>query len=152
IVNAVASGRMISGFLRRSDIRITKPRAQPIRAAILDNFAFTPELVYWSRISRRRCYWSRCSFCVQNQKYDDPRAPAKSEIFESLERVGALVHGGCRNIIFSDEAVSPASLRPLSDGILERGISFKWACRCKLETSFTSELMELAASAGCYEI
>ncbi|MGB1547425.1 MAG: B12-binding domain-containing radical SAM protein [Alphaproteobacteria bacterium] len=106
----------------------------------------------WTRISRRRCYWSRCTFCTQNSKYDDPRPPTKSEVAGALDRIEAQITAGYRNIHFSDEAVSPALLRLFSQGVLERRLSFRWGCRCKLDPSQTPELFQLARAAGCYEI
>lgn len=113
---------------------------------------FAPERVFWTRVSPRRCYWSRCAFCAQNNKYDDPRPPSKAELRPVFERLAALRAAGTRTVIFSDEALSPAMLRLLASGILERGLDIRWACRSKLELSHTPELFALLARAGCFEV
>lgn len=114
--------------------------------------AFTPEPVFWTRISGRRCYWSRCTFCVQNNKYDDPKVPSLQEVPAALDRIEQSLRAGYRTFIFSDEALSPALLRQLCQAILKRGLRFRWACRCKMELSHTPDLFRLMADAGCYEI
>ena len=114
--------------------------------------SFSPTPVFWTRLSERRCYWSRCTFCVQNAKYDNPRPPSRAEIEPTLDRLEALLRVGYRVFVFSDEAVPPAFLSLLCRGILDRGLSFDWACRCKLEYAHTPELFEQMRAAGCYEV
>ena len=51
-----------------------------------------------------------------------------------------------------DEALSPAFLRRFCGTVLERELRFRWACRCKLETSFDRGLFHLMRRCGCYEV
>lgn len=113
---------------------------------------FAPLPILWTRLSARRCYWSRCTYCSQNSKYDNPQAPARTEILQSLDRIEAAVAVGYRSFIFSDEALSPATLRTLADEIDRRGLDIRWACRCKLERAHTADLFERLGRSGCYEI
>jgi hypothetical protein len=149
---AHARGRAPRGFV---SARSHPGLAVPVRAdgpVPPADDAFGPERVFWTRVSPRRCYWSRCAFCAQNNKYDDPRPPSKAELGPVFERLAALRAAGTRTFIFSDEALSPALLRLLAAGIIERGLDIRWACRSKLELSHTPELFELLARAGCYEV
>lgn len=113
---------------------------------------FSPFPVPHVRTSARRCYWSRCTFCTQNSKYADTGAPIKSDVVASVDRLAAWVKAGVDNIILADEAISPAALKILAEEILRRGLKIRWTCRCKLERTFSRELLALAAAAGCYEI
>ena len=152
LVDAVANGQAVRGFLTRASL--------PAAASVpLTAFhpppplpSFTPEPVLWMRLSKRRCYWSRCTYCTQNAKYDDPRAPARAEILRTLDRVEACIAAGYRFFYFSDEALSPSTLRLLAEQIEARGLKFRWACRCKLEKAHTPELFERLGKSGCYEI
>ena len=114
--------------------------------------SFSPEPILWTRLSKRRCYWSRCTYCTQNAKYDDPRAPSRPEILRTLDRVEACIAAGYRYFYFADEALSPSTLRLLAEQIDARGLKFRWACRCKLEKAHTAELFERLGKSGCYEI
>lgn len=113
---------------------------------------FAPEPILWTRLSKRRCYWSRCTYCTQNSKYANERAPTRTEILETLDRVESIIQQGCRHFIFSDEALSPSTLRLLAHEIEARNLKFHWACRCKLERAHDAELFKLLGKSGCYEI
>ena len=151
LIDALAQGRIVKGFLTRASLPVsTEPIAAFHPPPPLPSFS--PEPVLWTRLSKRRCYWSRCTYCTQNAKYDDPRAPARAEILRTLDRVEACIAAGYRYFYFADEALSPSTLRLLADQIDARGMKFRWACRCKLEKSHTPELFERLGKSGCYEI
>jgi hypothetical protein len=137
------------GFLTRADVPAAAP-AHFVAPPPVETFSSEP--VFWTRLSERPCYWSRCAFCVQNTKYKDQRPPSRAEIGQALDRIRTLVNAGYGTLIFSDEAVSPAFLGALSAGILERGLSFRWACRSKLELALTPELFAQMRAAGCREV
>ena len=152
LIDAVAAGDEPHGFLNGASfpvLPLTKP-APPAPPPPLPTFS--PEPVYWTRVSKRRCYWSRCAFCAQNTKYDDPKAPSHAEIPDTLDRVAAHVAAGYRIFIFSDEAISPAALGHLAAGIGGRDLDFRWACRCKMETAHSAELFARMGATGCYEV
>jgi radical SAM superfamily enzyme YgiQ (UPF0313 family) len=113
---------------------------------------FSGEPVLWTRISGRRCYWGRCAFCVQNNKYDDVRIPSVQEVASALDRIEAMIAAGYRTFIFSDEALPPALIRRLCDGILQRNLSLHWTCRAKVEASHDRELFGRMRQAGCCEV
>jgi hypothetical protein len=152
IIDAVAAGSSPRGFVTSSTFaaapspgtrRISPPPPLP---------TFTPEPVLFTRLSRRRCYWNRCTFCTQNTKYDDPKAASRIEIPLALDRIAAFLQAGYRNVVFSDEAIAPSTLKVLCEEITRRQLDFKWTCRCRLELSHTRELFDALRAAGCYEV
>jgi hypothetical protein len=152
LVECVEAGSRPRGFLTLEDFPGNKS-AMPLKFVPPPLIpTFSPEPVFWSRLSDRRCYWSRCTFCVQNEKYDNAKPPFRAEADLALDRIEGLLSAGYRTFIFSDEAVSPAFLRYFSQGIVERKLSFRWACRCKLELSHTGDLFRQIRAAGCYEV
>jgi hypothetical protein len=154
IARSIAIGKPLRGFLRgdmlpresQSSGRESTYSAPPPVPT------FAPEPVLVTRFSSRRCYWSRCAFCVQNNKYDDSQTPSLAEIPAALERFAKLVSSGFRTFILNDEALSPAVLSRLSAGFIERGISLSWCCRAKLELAFTPALFQRMRQAGCCEV
>jgi hypothetical protein len=151
IARALTSGRARRGYLRGPEepAAPVEPRAVT-SPPVVETFCCEP--ILWARISPRRCFWDRCTFCALNAKFADPRAPSAADIPEALDRLEAYVSAGYRIINFGDEALSPALLERLCRGILERGLDLGWACCCKLETSYSTELFTLMRAAGCYEI
>ena len=152
LIDAVAAGRDVRGYLTRASLPGAAPIALQTFRPPPPSPSFSPEPIMWTRLSKRRCYWSRCNYCTQNSKYDDPRAPARSEILQTLNRVEACIAAGYRYFYFSDEALSPSTLRLLAEQIDKRDLKFHWACRCKLEHAHTPELFERLGKSGCYEI
>ena len=113
---------------------------------------FTPCPVLSTRLSAHRCYWSRCVYCSQNNKFASDRAPTRGEIHRSLQRLGGFIDQGCAHVLFSDEALSPSTLRFIASEIPAIGLDFKWSCRCRIELSHDADLFTAVAKAGCREI
>ena len=152
IIAAVADGPAPKGFITTQAFPAMPPRPVAAYSPPPPLPTFTPEPVFFTRLSRRRCYWSRCTFCTQNTKYDDPKAASRLDIPETLDRLATYLNAGYRNIVFSDEAIAPGTLKVLSEEIVKRKLDFQWTCRCRLELSHTRELFEQMRAAGCYEI
>ncbi len=152
LLEAIEAGRAPKGIIRRCDLppssRMPPSKVEPFPPPP----TFAPEPILWTRLSKRRCYWSRCTFCSQNAKFDTPQAPMHSEILASLDRVAAYAAAGYRQFMFSDEAISPSSLNLLADEVARRGLRIKWACRSKLERAHTPDLFNRLGQAGCFEI
>ncbi len=143
---ALQAGERPVGFLRaeaETQTVFLPPPPSPV---------FSPVPVLWTRLSERRCYWSRCTFCVQNAKYDNPQPVSLSELSLSLDKLASYTASGYRHFIFSDEALSPSFLKNFARGVIERGISCQWSCRCRIESGFTPEIFQAMKQAGCYEI
>lgn len=152
LVRALQAGHAPKGFLARGDLPCQGPDGPvpPVAPPPVPTFCCEP--VFWTRVSDRRCYWGRCAFCVQNSKHDDPRTPSEAEVPEALDRIEALLAAGYRTLIFSDEAIPPPLVRRFCEGILQRGLVFRWACRCRVEPDLDRPLLALMRKAGCYEV
>lgn len=154
LLERLSAGVRLEGFLHAEGLGLPKDAgfaAYPYVPSPPQE-TFAPKPVLWTRVSERRCYWSRCSFCVQNAKYDNPQPPSLGEVEGSLDKLSALAAAGYEYLVFSDEALSPSVLKSLSEGILRRGLRLKWSCRCRIETSFTPAILALMRAAGCYEV
>ena len=155
LARQLAAGTARRGFLRRRDFpeietafvgppkRYVPPPVVPV---------FVPEPVFSTRVSARRCYWSKCTFCVQNNKYDAPETPSLAGTPAALDQLAALSKAGYRNIVLNDEALAPSLLENLSRGLIDRRIEISWCCRAKLELAFRPALFRLMRQAGCCEV
>ncbi len=165
LVRALAAGVEVRGYLTTATVPLAEhlaptSMASPTGAATAvppPVPTFAPEPVLVTRLSPRRCYWARCSFCIHNEKYDDRRPPSTAEVPAAVEALDRWLAAGYRTINFNDEALSPAILRALCDEIDRRGIvvrhpDFRWICRSKLELSFTGDLFSAMRRAGCVEV
>lgn len=94
------------------------------------------------------CYWRQCTFCDVNldyvQRYEPRRVDA---IVEQIQTV--IAETGLRSFHFTDEAAPPALLKALSRRLIERGLGISWYTNVRFEKSFTRELVDLMARAGC---
>jgi hypothetical protein len=152
LVTALAEGAAIPRYLARESLPCRGVAPLPGRSAPPLTPTFCAEPILWTRLSKRRCYWNRCTYCTQNSKYADQSGPTRSEILRSLDRLQSFVASGCSHFIFSDEAVSPATLRLLAQEIEARKLRFHWACRCKIERAHNASLFNAVGRVGCYEI
>jgi hypothetical protein len=152
LADALRSGGAPKGFIGLPDLPISNRQRSRTTSPYLPLPTFSPAPMLWTRLSRRRCYWSRCTFCSQNAKFDSPEAPTHSEIRANLDRIEDYAAAGYRYIMFSDEAISPSSLNLIADEIKRRKIRIHWACRSKLELAHTAELFRKLAESGCFEI
>lgn len=152
LIEAAAEGRPVLGRATRSNVPGARPYTESRFAPPAPLPVFSPETILMTRLSARRCYWSRCAYCAHNNKYDDRGAPSQSDIPAALDRVSAFLAKGYGYINFTDEALSPGMLRGLALEIKRRGLTFNWVCRSKLELSHDAELFKLIAESGCREI
>lgn len=113
---------------------------------------FAPKRILTMRLSEGRCYWAKCTYCTQNAKFGNGRAPSKSDLVQALDRLSGFAQAGVSHFQFSDEALSPALLREFSQKLVTLGIDIHWACRSKLEPVFGKALFDQLALAGCYEV
>lgn len=150
------------GWLRLADIDSRPPQLSSWTEASTrpanvppPSETFAPQPVLLTRLSQRRCYWSRCTFCIHNDKYDDWSAPSLGEVEPAVARISAQMGAGYRTFIFTDEALSPALLQRFSERVDAEGLAargFRWACRSKLELTHTADLFRAMRSAGCHEV
>lgn len=152
LARALAAGDRPRGFIRGDRLSPERPAPPVLENMPAPTPTFAAEPIFWTRLSGRRCYWSRCAFCIHNVKYDSPAVPALSEIPAAVDRLQALTAAGYRTFIFSDEALSPAFLDRLSSTILARRLAIRWVCRAKLELAFDRPLFERMHASGCREV
>ncbi|RME59925.1 MAG: radical SAM protein, partial [Caldilineae bacterium] len=99
-------------------------------------------------ITCRGCYWGKCTFCSHTLPYGGGvRMRRADRVIEEMAH--QMKRYGVRNFLFVDEAISPAMLRRLSQGILERGLDVLFGAEgVRVERAFDRELLELAHRAG----
>ncbi len=106
----------------------------------------------WNKLTiAHGCYWKQCTFCDVSldyiARYD--RAPADLVV----DRIEALVaETGQTGFHFVDEAAPPAALQALAERLLARDVVITWWGNVRFEKSFTPELAQLLARAGCVAI
>lgn len=150
IVRELERGHRLSGFLRLGDL----PEVQGSPGGMCappPTETFAPAPVARLRLSGGRCYWDRCTFCVQAESLSD-RPPSLADVPAAVERLDRFAAAGYRHAIFADEALGPAFLARLCEVLEERAVPIEWACRSKLERTFTVGLFEEMGRAGCMEI
>ena len=97
------------------------------------------------------CYWSQCTFCDTSLDYIARFSKAPAKVL--VDRMEALIaETGQRGFHFVDEAAPPAMLRALSEEILRRNLVVTWWGNIRFEKSYTRELCELMARAGCVAV
>ncbi len=97
------------------------------------------------------CYWSQCTFCDTRLEYIDRFSKAPAGLL--VDRMEAMIaETGQTGFHFVDEAAPPAMLKALSEEILRRGLVCTWWGNIRFEKSFTPELCERMAAAGCVAV
>jgi hypothetical protein len=159
IVESLLDHRPLRGYLRADDEggnAIGDPDQWPTSVAP-PTPTFAPWPILFTRVSQRRCYWARCTFCVHNLKHTNEGVPSLAEIPRAVQRLMAAADAGYRQAILADEALSPAMLRALGSALLDSRLlqdhpDFRWACRSKMERAHDSDLLATLGRAGCAEI
>ncbi len=97
------------------------------------------------------CYWHKCAFCDTSLDYIARYSPAPAEVI--ADRIEAVIEQtGIRGFHFVDEAAPPKLLGQLSTELLRRKLRITWWTNIRFEKSYTPELCELMASAGCIAV
>ena len=153
-------GTPMRGFVRLTAAE--RAAAASLNTALGDTVAppaetFAPWPILFTRVSPRRCYWARCTFCVHNLKYAAAGAPSLAEVPSAARRLRSAAEAGYRQAVLADEALSPVMLQALaraieSDGLLRDHPTFRWTCRSKLERAHDRALFNELYRAGCVEI
>lgn len=107
---------------------------------------------WWNKLTLAHgCYWKKCAFCDTSLDYIS-RFEMQS-VDGILDRIRFLIkETGQTGFHFVDEAAPPKLLRALSTRILREGLTISWWCNIRFEKTFTSELTELMAQAGCVAV
>ena len=119
----------------------------------------------WRKLQMARgCYWHKCAFCDVILPYINCfEQPKAAEIVDAMEALvaqpglsSANGHLSSTNspvgFHFVDEAMPPALIRQVSEEILRRGLDVEWWGNVRFDLSFTPELCQLMAKAGCIAV
>jgi hypothetical protein len=110
-------------------------------------------LVYSMSMVRNKCFYKKCSFCVQITKHiSDAAYDPGAEIERALNACAEVSRHGVRLVNFSDEAMRPADLQRLSKGLLDREIPVRWVGRMIAAAHPDHSTLSLMREAGCTEI
>lgn len=106
----------------------------------------------WNKLTLAHgCYWAKCAFCDTSLpyigRYD---ALTASQLCDHIEALAAQTQ--CSGFHFTDEAAPPRLLRELSEEILRRKLVISWWTNIRFEKSFTPDLCQLMAKAGCIAV
>ena len=124
------------------------------RSVYADLLVLPPTQYVWSMpLSRNKCYWKKCTFCVQIKKHlTDRYFDETSEMESVLEEIQSLHQLGFRYFMFNDEAIQPGKLRRLSDFLVNHEIDIKWTPRIIADAEIKEDLVSSMAEAGCFEV
>ena len=108
---------------------------------------------YWSPcrllpiLSSRGCCWNRCTFCDHSFIYGGNfRQRAPELVVEDLKRLKD--KHGTTLFSFSDEALTPAAARKISEIVLGGNLEVALYTQARMEKSFSPEICRLMAHAG----
>ncbi len=112
----------------------------------LDRY-FSPELVL-PLLSSRGCYWRRCAFCDHSYGYSGNYRPRDVDLlYNDIDTLKNKYRTGF--FTFQDEGLSPKLMMELSDEIIDNGLEISWLADSRFEPSFSPELGNKLADAGC---
>jgi len=106
----------------------------------------------WNKITLAHgCYWKKCSFCDVSLDYIGRYDKPGTEIV--MQRIRALIdETGETGFHLVDEAAPPAGMRALAKRLIEEKLSITWWGNIRFEKTFTPELCQLLADAGCVAV
>jgi hypothetical protein len=112
----------------------------------LDRY-LTPQLAL-PLLSARGCYFGKCAFCNVGYGEAENFSLMRSEIL--AEQMLTLKRKyGVQQIFFSDEALTPRTLRELSQILKRDGVPLLWGGCARFERPITGELLEQMYAGGC---
>ena len=106
----------------------------------------------WNKLTLAHgCYWKKCSFCDVTLDYIGRYDPVTADIL--VDRMLSLIREtGQSGFHFVDEAAPPASLKSLSQRLIERAVTVSWWGNIRFEKAFTAETTRLMSDAGCVAV
>jgi hypothetical protein len=110
-------------------------------------------LVYSMAMVRNKCFYKKCTFCVQIAKHIADHAYAEGpEVERALDACAALEGHGVGMVNFMDEAMRPVDIRGFCAGIAARGLKTRWVGRMIAAAHPDRALLAAMKEAGCVEI
>jgi len=106
----------------------------------------------WNKLTiSHGCYWKQCSFCDVSLDYiGNYQNTTAEKLVNKIEKI--IQDTGLTGFHFVDEAAPPKMLRALSLELIKRNISITWWTNIRFEKTFSFELCELMAKAGCIAV
>lgn len=106
----------------------------------------------WNKLTiSHGCYWSQCSFCDVNLDYiGNYQLTTAEKLADKIEKI--IKDTGITGFHFVDEAAPPKMLKALSKELIKRELKITWWTNIRFEKTFTFELCELMAKAGCIAV
>jgi radical SAM superfamily enzyme YgiQ (UPF0313 family) len=106
----------------------------------------------WNKLTiSHGCYWKQCSFCDVSLDYiGNYQNTTAEKLVDKIEKI--ITDTGLTGFHFVDEAAPPKMLRSLSLELIKRNLSITWWTNIRFEKTFTAELCELMAKAGCVAV
>jgi anaerobic magnesium-protoporphyrin IX monomethyl ester cyclase len=99
-------------------------------------------------LTARGCYYGKCAFCNvgygEAESFSLMRSEILAEQMETLRR-----KYGAEEIFFSDEALTPRTLRELSTILKRDGSPLLWGGCARFERPITGDLLRLMHEGGC---
>lgn len=106
----------------------------------------------WNKITMAHgCYWKKCSFCDVSLDYIGRYDKPSTDIV--MQRIRALIEEtGETGFHLVDEAAPPAGMKALAKRLIDEKLSITWWGNIRFEKTFTPDLCQLLASAGCVAV
>jgi radical SAM superfamily enzyme YgiQ (UPF0313 family) len=141
-----------------ADIRVTeRKKPEKIGGLPLPDFDGLPLDRYLAPrltlplLTARGCYYGKCAFCNVGYGESESFSLMRSEIL--AEQMYTLKRKyGVEEIFFSDEALTPRTLRELSQILKRDGTPLLWGGCARFERPITGELLRLMYEGGCRTI
>lgn len=107
----------------------------------------TPEIVLPLAASRG-CYWGKCTFCSHTLPYaEGVRTRAAADVADEMAALAGRY--GARAFLLVDEAISPKTLRQLSEALIPLDLGLSWGAEgIRVEPHFDADLLKTARKAG----
>jgi anaerobic magnesium-protoporphyrin IX monomethyl ester cyclase len=99
-------------------------------------------------VSSHGCYYGECAFCNVGYGGPDRFHPLDPELVVEQMR---FLHGkyGARHFFFADEALTPRTLRTLSDSLAGADPELHWCGCARFDPGLTPDLLNAMAQGGC---
>ncbi|MGF1758697.1 radical SAM protein [Photobacterium sagamiensis] len=110
---------------------------------------YTPHMVFVDKISNR-CFWSKCAFCNINHFKNKSTKLDSQFFYDRLVRYGTEYN--TQHFFLLDEAIKPEYISEFCDIILSNNNKFTWSIRTRIDSGFSSELLQKMFKAGCREM
>ena len=106
----------------------------------------------WNKLTiSHGCYWKQCSFCDVSLDYiGNYQNTTAVDLVDKIEKI--VQDTGITGFHFVDEAAPPKMLRALSNALIEREVHITWWTNIRFEKTFSFELCNLMAKAGCIAV